>query len=171
MNSGQSSSSRSGQDLLAVVDGLLLPFLLQALIHHGIWPRNETEANRQNIVSLVALERIKSFAPEESTLFLNPPPFRTVAVRIAQGESEFWTSDLAAPAEIDPALAICIGDFGLGSDAPILLDYRSSRAAPRVLRLRWHTNTKMETQTHWVEVAPTFEKFVELLDLRNASPR
>jgi hypothetical protein len=27
--------------------------------------------------------------------------------------------------QIDPALSLCIGDFGLGSDAAIILDYRS----------------------------------------------
>ena len=38
--------------------------------------------------------------------------------------------DLAAPAEIDFDLGLVIGNFGLGSDAPILLDYRENPANP-----------------------------------------
>ena len=81
------------------------------------------------------------------------------------GRSEvnpFWRSDMAAPHGIDFDLALDIGDFGLGSDAPILLDYREDAAEPRVIRLRWVGSGKCN---EWVVMAPTFGNFVEALGL------
>ena len=55
-----------------------------------------------------------------------------------------------------------IGDFGLGSDAPILLDYRGDVANPRVIRLRWAGGGK---GNEWVVMAPDFSSFVAALGL------
>jgi hypothetical protein len=48
----------------------------------------------------------------------------------------FWSLQVSAPDSIDHAKAVCIGDFGLGSDSPIVLDYRENRDAPVVRYLR-----------------------------------
>ncbi len=56
--------------------------------------------------------------------------------------------------EIDPDNTIIIGDFGLGSDAPIALDYRKDKNNPAVIRLCW-----TKESNHWVEIAPNFAEF------------
>ena len=61
--------------------------------------------------------------------------------------------------EIDPALTLIIGDFGLGSDAPIALDYRKDLNEPSIIRLQWN----LEADNHWVEIAPSFAEFVAML--------
>jgi len=80
------------------------------------------EAMAQNLKPLVPKERVEALAPEEQWLYLLPPPFCTVQ-QLSEA-NPFWISDMAAPHGIDFDLALEIGDFGLGSDAPILLDYR-----------------------------------------------
>jgi hypothetical protein len=64
-------------------------------------------------------------APEETAIFLYTPPFCTVATDIAnrqkRGEDRFWAT-YAALGGISPELSLIIGDCGLGSDAPIVLD-------------------------------------------------
>lgn len=165
MNERQTQQPASDQELPAFVDGLQLPPLLRTLVHDGVWPKTIAEANHQHVAPLVPLERIRGFAADESELYLYHPPFHMVATLITHGEA-FWTWSMAAPTGIDPDLSICIGDFGLGSDAPIVLDYRVDALEPRVLRLRWHTND--ESQNQWVEIAPTFKRFVELLGLRQS---
>ncbi|HEY1068098.1 MAG TPA: hypothetical protein VGE52_18385 [Pirellulales bacterium] len=139
---------------------LTVPRLLDELIALGRWPRNSTEAMAQNLKSLASKERIEALAPEEERLYLLPPPFYTVRQQIA-GNS-FWCSEMAAPHEIDFDLALDIGDFGLGSDAPILLDYRLDPANPRVIRLRWSGGGK---PNDWVVMAPDFASFVSALGL------
>ena len=97
-------------------------------------------------------------APGESELFLEPPPFRTLATEIT-GNPQFW-AEHGALDEIDPELALVIGDFGLGSDAAIVLDYRRSADEPAVLGLAWS-----DEGNHWVELAASFDEFVRLLRL------
>ena len=71
----------------------------------------------------------------------------------------FWTS-YGALHQIEPSRSLIIGDFGLGSDAPIILDYRA--ALPAVMRLRW---LGRGLQNEWVRIG-TFDDFVEHLGLR-----
>lgn len=61
------------------VDDLLIPDALIAALDAGRWPRTSDESNRQNLRPLVSEGRVLSLAPEESRLFLYPPPFVTVA--------------------------------------------------------------------------------------------
>lgn len=67
---------------------------------------------------------------------------------------------MAAPPEVDFDPALDIGDFGRGSDAPILLDYREDPEAPRVIRPR---RSPDEGANHRAVMAPTFELFVREL--------
>jgi hypothetical protein len=138
---------------------LVLPPLLEELIATGRWPRNSTESLAQNLKSRVAPERVKALAPEEDWLYLFPPPFQTV--REKSKNNPYWMSPMSAPDGIDFDLALDIGDFGLGSDAPILLDYREDEKNPRVIRLRWRAGEP----NRWVVMAPDFESFVEALGL------
>lgn len=93
-------------------------------------------------------------------VYLLAPPFHTV--REQSRSNPFWTWPMAAPDGIDFDLALDIGDFGMGSDAPILLDYRVSLVEPRVIRLQWSNDGK---DNKWVVMAPSFRTFVETLAL------
>jgi hypothetical protein len=163
-----------------MVGSLQMPKRLLALIDSGLWPRNEAEANRQNLKSLVPKERIQLFAPEEEGIYLIWPPFHTVAERMRNakrrrdGEEWFW-STFAAPEGISPDLSVFIGDFGLGSDAPILLDYREDRSNPAVIRLKVNplfgetmpNDRKRVTgwANVWLRCADTFDAFADMLGL------
>lgn len=130
------------------------------MIAVGRWPRNGDEFIRQNLQSLATPERIALLAPEESHLFLLPPPFSTVTEHAKH--NKFWYEPMAAPHMIDFDLAIDIGDFGLGSDAPILLDYRNDLQNPSVIRLQWRSDG---SNNRWVPMANDIQHFVDVLGL------
>ena len=128
---------------------LPLPNELILLITDGLWPDRKS-AQSQNLHPLLAQEIVRQFAPEEETIFLNPSPFKTVAEE-RKHNADWWNKHCALN-EIDPERALIIGDFGLGSDAPIILDYRTS--VPELLRLRWEVNGN-----HWVKCGITVTHF------------
>ncbi|GAA3265941.1 hypothetical protein Dvina_40845 [Dactylosporangium vinaceum] len=138
-------------------DGLAVPPGLSSLIESGLWPTIDS-AHAQNLRPLAALEDIDRLAPSETSLFLYPPPFQTLASKIRKSR-RFW-AEYGALDEIDPELALVIGDFGLGSDAAIVLDYRRNPSEPPVLRLAWGHDG-----SHWVEAASDFGEFARLLRL------
>jgi hypothetical protein len=138
---------------------LALPPLLNELIAAGRWPRTSAEAMRQNLAPLVSVARIQALAPEESDLYLEAPPFMTVRAVLADGS--WWNDRTADPGNIDVDRTIIIGDFGMGTDAPIVLDYRLDDVNPRVLRLRW----SIGAQNRWVIMAPDFATLVAALGL------
>jgi hypothetical protein len=137
-----------------------VPRLLDELVAAGRWPRDSKESLAQNLKPLATPDRIRALAPEEDWLYLLPPPFYTVRQKSAG--NPFWLSDMAAPRGIDFDLALDICDFGLGSDAPILLDYREDAANSRVIRLRWAGGGKAN---EWVVMAAAFGSLVAALGL------
>jgi hypothetical protein len=137
---------------------LQIPKELTALIESGFWPRDHDQARSQNLRSLVPESSVRQFAPEEHKLFLLPPPFYIVRQFLKGPEEKFWADPRTALHEIDPDLTLLIGDFGLGSDAPIALDYRQRIDQPSVIRLRW-----AKDGNHWIEIAPTFAAFASFL--------
>lgn len=146
-----------------MVDRLALPRRLVSLIESGRWPRTESEALQQNLKSLVPKERIQLFAPEESTLYLNKPAFHTVA-KVMNHPGKFWYR-FGALDEIDPELSVEIGDFGFGSDSPILLDYRQDRSNPAVIRLQGRN----PQPNGWVRCSDSFDEFRDMLGLDSSS--
>src|SRR5262245_59352223 len=92
---------------------LPLPPLLVSLIESGVWPRAES-AMLQNVAPLAPVELVARIAPDEAGLFLYPPPFSTVRRAVA-ANPDFWR-EFGALDEIEPDLALDIGDFGAGSD-------------------------------------------------------
>src|SRR6478609_3929776 len=115
-----------------------LPAGLARLIAAGVWPSQKGPSmNEQQLKPLVLAERVQRFAPDETLICLAPPPFGTIAAeRAAGGSGDFWPR-FGALHQIDPEKAVVIGDFGLGSDSPIVLDYSRNAVDPPVLRLRW----------------------------------
>lgn len=140
-----------------------LPEELEALITSGFWP-NANNANRQNLESLVPEDRVRAFAPEEERIWFDPPPFGLVTDLIARGEN-FWCREEAHPAGISPVHSIVIGDFGLGSDAPIILDYRESPNRPSVLRLRWGATF---ADNRWIVASESFAAMCTTLGIKPA---
>lgn len=136
---------------------LQIPEALAHLIDVGIWP-SVSSAESQNFRPLVTPEVVSAVVPDEKSIFLAPPPFGSLAREIASNPV-FW-GEHGALGEIDPDLALVIGDFGAGSDAAIVLDYRRNRDEPSVLRLAWS-----EQGNQWIEVAPTFALFAAALRL------
>jgi hypothetical protein len=139
---------------------LPIPEALLELVRRGRWPVTAEAELAQNLSPIVPTEIIRAATnDEEGRLFLlSPQSF----VRIASLERElasFWNLH-AAPSAIDFARAVVIGDFGLGSDAPIVLDYAANRSSPRVKRLSWR-----RAENSWIEMAPDAAAFVTLLGL------
>ena len=136
-----------------------LPSRLEHLVECEFWPSDALTAMRQNLESLVTMEALHRVAPEEDRLFLIPPPFLTVRQLIEHGET-FWNREEANPKGISFDHAVVIGDFGLGSDAPIILDYSKSVDAPTVKRLRWGDSF---AENRWIAAAPDFETMCTVL--------
>lgn len=157
---------------LTMVGNLPLPKRLLKLIETGRWPRTHEEELHQNIRPLVSMERVQVFAPECDQIYFVRPPFSTVASLIANGhtfESSFCVLD-----QITPDLSILIGDFGPGSDSPILLDYRQDAAKPSVIRLKLNPirdsspggrQKVLGWRNAWLPCADSFEAFADMLGL------
>ena len=144
------------------VDGLRIPERLVKLIDRGLWPRTEAEARRQHLRSLVPEERIHLFAPEEDKIYLMKPPFFTVTKLRSGGEEQFWAT-YGAPEGISSDLSVVIGAFEIGSDSPILLDYKEDRSNPTVIRLQWRKALGLPNA--WVRCANNFDDFADMLGL------
>jgi hypothetical protein len=141
---------------------LPLPPGLARLMGTGIWPSPDGPSMiAQELNPLIPSDRVRHFAPEESLICLELPPFPTIAqLRSAGGAGDFWDR-FGALDQIVPEKALVIGDFGLGSDSPIILDFARNPLNPPVLRLRWGP----ERRTEWVQGARDFDEFAEMLGL------
>ena len=142
-----------------LVDGLPIPALLLEALETGRWPRTADEANRQNSRPLVSEDYLRRPAPDEPGLYLYAPPFHTVA-RILVGRGADFYRRFGAVDQLVPEAAVEIGDFGLGSDSPILLDYRGRPTDPRVISLRWPGDGRPNV---WTVLTPDFPTFVRSL--------
>jgi hypothetical protein len=130
---------------------LPLPAGLSRLFAAGVWPSADGPSmNDQQLHPIIAADRVRRFAADETLIFLQPPPFPTIVkVRAAGGAGDFWER-FGALEQIDPERALLLGDFGLGSDSPIILDYARNPSSPPVLRLRW---VPRDQGNEWVQRA------------------
>ncbi|MEM9069796.1 MAG: hypothetical protein AAGE52_14885 [Myxococcota bacterium] len=133
-----------------------VPPLLKSLIADGVWPSTPKESFA--LTMTIGRERVRAMAPEAHRIALYTPPFFTVWQRSAS--NPFWNSAEGAPDGLDPKRALVIGDFGIGSDAPIVLDGRVGAPPPSVVRLRWG-----KVHNEWVEMTSSFPKFTMQLGL------
>jgi hypothetical protein len=141
---------------------LTIPVGLERLIAAGVWPSaGGPSMIAQHDHPLVGAERVRQFAPEETLICLQPPPFPTVAMEMAKGRSgDFWQR-FGALHQIVPEQTLIIGDFGMGSDAPIALDFAANSSDPPVIRLRWRGGEP----NAWVRGAANFDEFAAMLGL------
>jgi hypothetical protein len=138
---------------------LPIPSRLKALVDAGKWPRDRDDVIAQNLRPKFTPDQVRRIFPEETEIHLQCPPFATVAWWAAAGGSgDFWPT-FGALDQIVPDKVLIIGDFGLGSDAPIALDY-SHGVKPTVIRLHWNY-----PRTEWVKCAESFEEFADMLGL------
>ncbi len=149
------------------VSGLKLPERLLALIESGQWPRTSDDAMRQNLNPLVSPECIHLFAPEENQIAFYPPPFDTIAQELNAAAANRYWSRWGALQEISPELTVAIGDFGIGSDTAVALDYRQDRGNPAVIRLLWREPKQPNT---WVHCADSFDEFADMLRFQHPAP-
>jgi hypothetical protein len=148
---------------------LPLPTELRSLIASGAWPLTEQEANRQNLpTGPIPNALVEDLVPGENLLYLHWPPFRTIAERCATGERDFW-EEFGALDQIDPARALLIGDFGLGSDAVIVLDYRHPESPP-LIRLAWADGQHRPRWAPFFETFADFARAFEVALARRAPP-
>jgi hypothetical protein len=148
---------------MASLKNLLLPPGLVRLIAIGIWP--STNGPAMTVLQfnpLVPPERVQLFAADESLICFQLPPFHTIADEVSGGGAgDFWQR-FGALNQIVPEQALVIGDFGMGSDSPIVLDFAANQSNPPVLRLRWHSECQY---TEWVQGAKDFDDFANMLGL------
>ena len=115
----------------------------------------------QQLHPSIPADRVRRFAAEESVICLQPPPFPTIAQeRATSGAGDFWQR-FGALEQIVPEKALIIGDFGIGSDSPVILDFAFTASSPRVLRLRWG----LDGPNEWVQGARDFDEFAQMLGL------
>jgi hypothetical protein len=140
-----------------------LPDGLARLLATGVWPSAAGPSKvAQERHPIISADRVAEFAAEQTLICLQPPPFPTIAEERAKGGSgKFWERH-GALHQIDPKRALIIGDFGFGSDSPIVLDYARNRYCPPVLRLRWGAQAQ---GNEWVQGAGDFDEFAKMLGL------
>ncbi len=147
--------------ILDRVDGdhLSLPPRLRRLTQSGAW--SAASGPPTEVVAVVD--------PDEVDLNLYGPPFRSLATELVEQEladSTFW-ADHGAIDQLDPGRALLIGDFGLGSDSPIILDYRQG-PDPVVRKLAWVTvdeGTGWSIHNSWPMIARSFDELADRLGL------
>lgn len=131
-----------------------LPKELRKLIDCKQWPLNSDQLNSQSEV--FPKEVVQKLFPEEEELFFKTIPFLTVAQLLNSREKSYWESPVAKVDQIEPEKTLIIGDFGLGSDTTLALDYRYEE--PKVIKLVYNEK--------WITVAENFRKLSEKLELR-----
>ena len=137
---------------------LEIPKEIQKLINSGVWPKDDKESMRQNVHMLISKENLKKIAPDEEDIYFYPPPFQTVKSAI-EANKEFWI-EYGAIDQLQIDKCLIIGDFGLGSDAAIILDYSEAISKPVVKRQVW----KKDGNT-WEKVASNFKEFINKIEL------
>ena len=138
---------------------LQIPPEIELLMKKGIWPDSYEKGLKQNSLPIFPIENLKHIIPEEETIYFRRPPFQTVRQELESDTSNYW-SEFGAVSELNPDLSVIIGDFGIGSDAPLILKYESQKSTPSVWKLVW-----AKKGNYWREVSPSFEEFMEALGL------
>jgi hypothetical protein len=140
---------------------LQLPSELKALVDDGLWPLDNQACQLQNLHPLIPREIVRTFAPDEETIVLYPYPFCTIEE--ARKSNKYWEDEIGAIGEVDPDLSLIIGDFCLGSDTAIILDYRTPQ--PRLLRLQWGAD-----ENHWVDCGLSIAELTAHVRRHKAEP-
>lgn len=151
----------------AMTSSLPLPQSLRSLIETGAWPLTEEDLVHQNLSGgWVDGETVRRLVRDEGQIYFYPPPFRTIAQQLETAERAFWNEHGDLP-RIDPARALLLGDFGIGSESAIALDYRDP-GEPPLIRLRWEHSG---SGPRWVPFFPSFADFDRAFSLASRRRR
>lgn len=123
----------------------------------GGWPPEGSDTDVQHLKQPISAEVVTRLAPDEKSLILLPPPFRSLADEISCNGA--FRREFGALDEIDPDEAILIADFGIGSDAVMVADFRTQ--PPRILRLAWR-----QPANQWIVVARSIDELVAVIASR-----
>ena len=134
---------------------LRLPPLLKILIQKGVWPKEGDNPNTQVFHPIVESERVKKISPDDNRIILLPPPF----VTITEERNPFYTEHINCVGQIFYDKAVCIADFGPGSDSPIILYYQNPEE-PCVMYLQWKQCMPGVIEQNWVKTHNSFKEFV-----------
>ena len=141
-----------------------LPIKLKNLIESGIWP-NKKNVNEQHIKPLVKLNLLNKLIPDESQIFFYNPPFTTVKQNIELGDDYWdWPEVVPSLSQIDTSKTLIIGDFGIGSETVLALDYSRNVTSPAVIRFMWFEKNPIENNK-WIVVSESFDEFASKLEL------
>lgn len=142
--------------------GLPIPRSLQSLIDSGAWPRDDNAIGRQQLKPILGKEQAHRVSPDHDHIILMPPPFHTIQDEVDNGNT-FWTDGLSNTGDIDYTNALIVADFGIGSDSPIILYYRTSN--PIVMYLKWSYIAKSAHHA-WVQTHESFDEFAQDVGLK-----
>ena len=137
-----------------------LPTELEDLIADGHWPTEGRHVKSQNSEAIIPRELVRQVFPDESLFCFCLPPFP--ALSEIQGE-EVWRSETARPDQLNHSTALVLGDFELGSDSAVILDYEADALDPPVKWLRYEGYS----HTYWDTACKNFRELSDRLKLRN----
>jgi hypothetical protein len=143
-----------------------VPGLIVGLIDRKLWPATTVEATAITF----DVDTVRAIAPAEREICLHPPPFL-----VLDGCADEWFDQFRHWDELDYEGALILGDFGIGSDNPIVLDAAdphpvkalsfTTTTNPDHGRLPWPDGAPFRVEGHWIVLAPTLEQFVVKLGL------
>jgi len=147
------------------VGNLVIPDEIQLLIDREIWPKNSMEM--QELKPFFSEDIVQKIAPEMSVICFASPPFSTIKNMIDKGDY-FWLDPNIDNSSVDLALVVDIGDFGMGTDTSIALDYSKNIFCPSVIRLEWYKHNPDNpniTKARWVKISDSFSEFCRMLEI------
>ncbi len=98
---------------------LKIPNAILTLAEKGIWPNEQLSSYQEGCNFIEDEVLVQKIAPDEKYIFFHTlSGFRTMADEIMFDE-ELW-HEIGALNHIDVNKCLVIGDFGLGSDSPII---------------------------------------------------
>lgn len=152
------------------VNGLRLPQGLISRISQNQWVSPQSLKGIQDLViENYPFENDPSLLFEQLDEFC-PYSFKSMELETRgcyQWRDEYWATERVKmlgredetvfPGNIIPEKSILIADFGLGSDCPIVLDYRNGLNDPTVLILYW--NNYPDFENRFKKIAGNFAEF------------
>ncbi len=140
---------------------LKIPDKLTYLIAHRHWPTADAHFMGQDIKFIIPEELVQAVFPGERRFCFAKPPFSLVS-QMKSEHACFWDQDIARPDQIVRDLSLVIGDFEIGSDSAVILDYSETPDNPCVKWLRWG---RTEPRNEWVTACQSFDEFADRLQL------
>ncbi|OZG69944.1 hypothetical protein BTA51_28605 [Hahella sp. CCB-MM4] len=141
-----------------------LPPKLLRLISNSWWPMENSDIIEQDVSPHVSKNLVKALMPEEEKVCFYPYPFLTFQKYIDDGY-EFCSLSTENGGNIIPSKVLVIGDFGIGSDALLAVDYSDENSEPRIIKQMWVETDCVSEPAHWRVVSDTVEEFFAALEL------